>query len=122
MTRRTPTPAPGAAAKHSVVKPKSPIIAPDELVTEVAAGRRSPAHSREALELAVLVLTEGLKDMLNGFPYRDQPTHPVAVWARVYAVALEACRSALSREDYTRLEIHRILDACILESKGGASC
>lgn len=116
MACRTPTPASGA-----IVRLPTPVITAEELLAEIAAGVPGPADSRQALELAATVMEEALKNVLENFPYRDRPTDPAAVWARVLALALERCRSALSREDYTRLEMCRILDAAFAEAKGRAS-
>src|SRR3990167_11370176 len=84
MACKPPAPAPGV-----VVRLPTPVITPEELLADIAAQQPAPASSREALALAALTLAESLKQLLDGFPYRNNPAHPAAVWARLTALTLE---------------------------------
>ena len=110
------------ARKGAVVRLPTPIITSEELLAEIAAGTPGPADSRQALELAALVMAEALKNVLENFPYRDRPTDPAAVWARCLALGVERCRSALAREDYTVAEIKRLFDEAAPLPKENAPC
>ena len=115
MACKTPAPAPGV-----VVRLPTPVITPEELLADIAAQQPAPASSREALALAALTLAESLKQLLDGFPYRNNPAHPAAVWARLTALTLERCCSALQREDQVVAEIRRLLATAI--NQGDQSC
>ncbi len=74
-----------------VVRLKTPTVTPEELVAECMPPE--PYTPEKALECSALALGELLRAELEGFPYRDQLTHPRAVWARVMAVTLAGIKS-----------------------------
>lgn len=77
---------PTGVTSAKVIRLRSPIITPEELIAECEPP--APYTADKALEVAALALHELLRVELEGFPYREQLTHPRAVWARVIAVTL----------------------------------
>jgi len=75
----------------TLVRLRTPTITPEELIAECEPAE--PYGVVQALEAADLVLAELLKGVLEGLRYRDEPTNPRAVWARIYAITLAGIRS-----------------------------
>lgn len=73
-------------APSRVVRLKTPTVTPEELIAECMPPE--PYTPEKALHCSRIALHELLRVELEGFPYRDQLTHPRAVWARVMAVTL----------------------------------
>lgn len=94
-----------------VVRLRGPIITPDELISECAPPEA--VSMEKALEIAELALRAHLDIDLEHFPYREQLTHPRAVWARVNAVALAHVRAALAARASLMTQIRQILDASL---------
>jgi len=86
-------------SRDKVIRLKSPFITADELVAEAERNRtaKRPATDDEALHAAGAVLRMNLEHLLEEFPYRDHPTHTVALHARCLAAALANVDSALDR-------------------------
>ena len=69
-----------------ITRLKTPTVTPEELIAECEPPE--PYTAEKALHCASLTLHELLRVELEGFPYRNEPTHPRAIWARVMAVTL----------------------------------
>lgn len=74
-----------------VVRLRTPTITSEELIAECEP--QEPYSAAQAIEAADLVLAERLREALEGFAYRNEPQHPRAQWARIYAVTLAGLRS-----------------------------
>lgn len=74
-----------------LVRLRTATITPEELIAECVPPQ--PYGPSQALEAADVVLTQLLKEALEGFRYREELQHPRAIWARIYAVTLAGIRS-----------------------------
>lgn len=85
------------AAGGKLVRLNTPIITPEELLAECELP--APASVVKALQVAALTLREDLRLDLENHPYKEQPTAPRSIWARMHAVTLAHVLSALKHNE-----------------------
>lgn len=77
--------------RGSVIRFPTPFVSADDLLIAALQARSGPQPTLgDALRTAEIALCETLDVLLDGFPYRREPTHPRAIHARMVASALVA--------------------------------